>query len=48
MWGLDLLEPFKKALGGLTHVLIAVNKFTKWVNAKPLAKISYRQAMDFV
>jgi hypothetical protein len=48
VWGLDLLGPFKKALRGLTHVLIVVNKFTKWVNAKPLAKIGYRQAVDFV
>jgi hypothetical protein len=30
MWGMDLLGPFKKALKGLTHLLVAVDKFTKW------------------
>jgi hypothetical protein len=48
VWGLDLLGPFKKAPGGLTHLLVAVYKFTKWIEAKPLAKISSRQAMDFI
>jgi hypothetical protein len=48
VWGLDLLGPFKKASGGLTHLLIAIDKFTKWVEAKPLAKISSKQAIDFI
>jgi hypothetical protein len=39
VWGLDLLGPFKKAHGSLTHLLVAVNKFTKWFEVKPLAKI---------
>jgi hypothetical protein len=46
MWGLDLLRPFKKVPWGLTHLLIAVDKFTKWVEAKPLAKIGSKEAMD--
>jgi hypothetical protein len=37
VWGLDLLGPFKKAPEGLTHQLVAVDKFTKWIEAKPLA-----------
>jgi hypothetical protein len=28
-WGLDMIEPFKKAQGGYTHVLVAIDKFTK-------------------
>jgi hypothetical protein len=48
VWGLDLLGPFKKAPGGLTHLLVTVYKFTKWVEAKPLAKISSKQAVDFI
>jgi hypothetical protein len=32
----------------LTHLLITVDKFTKWVEAKPLAKISSEQAIDFI
>jgi hypothetical protein len=48
VWGLDLLGPFKKALGGLTHLLAAVDKFTKWIEANPLAKIGSKQAVDFI
>jgi hypothetical protein len=48
VWGLDLLGPFKKAPEGLTHLLIVVDKFTKWVEAKPLAKIGSKQIVDFI
>jgi hypothetical protein len=33
---------------GLNHLLVAVNKFTKWIEAKPLAKIGPKQAIDFI
>jgi hypothetical protein len=39
---------FKKAPGGLTHLLITVDKFTKWIEAKPLAKMGSKQALDFI
>jgi hypothetical protein len=48
VWVLDLLGPLKKALEGLTHLLVMVDKFTKWVEAKPLAKIGSKQAVDFI
>jgi hypothetical protein len=48
VWGLNLLGSFMKAPKGLTHLLVAVDKFNKWVEAKPLAKIGSRQAVDFI
>jgi hypothetical protein len=48
MWGLDLLRPFKKAPGGRTHLLVTVDKFTKWIEARPMAKIGSMQAVSFV
>jgi hypothetical protein len=48
MWGLDLLGAIKKVTGGLTHLLITVDKFTKWVKVKPLVKIGSMQAVDFI
>jgi hypothetical protein len=30
-WGLDMIGPFKKAQRGYTHVLVAIDKFTKWI-----------------
>jgi hypothetical protein len=43
VWGLDLLGPFKKASERFTHLLVTVDKFTKWIEAKPLAKIGYNK-----
>jgi Asp-tRNA(Asn)/Glu-tRNA(Gln) amidotransferase B subunit len=48
IWCLDIVGSFKKAPKGLTHLLITVDKFTKWVEAKPLAKISSKQVVDFI
>jgi hypothetical protein len=48
MWGLDLLGAFKKEPGALTHLVITIAKFIKWVKAKPLPKIRSRQAVDFI
>jgi hypothetical protein len=28
-WGMDMIGPFKKAQEGYTHVLVAIDKFTK-------------------
>ena len=39
VWGLDLVGPLKKAPGGFTHLLVAVDKFTKWIEVKPIAKV---------
>jgi membrane-bound metal-dependent hydrolase YbcI (DUF457 family) len=48
VWGMDLLGPFKKAPRGLIHLLITVDKFTKWIEARPLAKIGSKQAINFI
>jgi hypothetical protein len=48
VWGLDLLGPFKKAPRGSTHLLVTVDKFTKWVKVKYLAKFGTKQAIDFI
>jgi hypothetical protein len=39
VWGIDLVGPFKTAPGGLTHLLVAVEKFTKWIEAKPIKRL---------
>jgi len=43
VWGLDMVGPFKTARGDMTHLLIAVDKFTKWTEAKPIKKLSATQ-----
>ena len=39
VWGLDLVGPLQKAPGGFTHLLVAVDKFSKWIEARPISKI---------
>nr|KYP53812.1 Retrovirus-related Pol polyprotein from transposon 17.6 [Cajanus cajan] len=40
MWGMDILGPFPIAKGQCKFLLVAVDYFTKWVEAKPLASIT--------
>jgi hypothetical protein len=39
-WGLDLLGPLPPAQGNLRYVMVAVEYFSKWIQAKPLATIT--------
>jgi ribonuclease HI len=39
-WGLDLLCPLPPAQGNLRYVVVAVEYFSKWIEAKPLATIT--------
>jgi hypothetical protein len=36
VWGLDIVGPLRKAPGGYTHLLVAIDKFSKWVEVRPL------------
>ena len=45
--GLDLIGPLQKAPGGFTHLLVAIDKFSKWIEARPIGKIRSEQAVLF-
>ena len=47
VWGLDLVGPLKRAPGGYTHLLVTVDKFTKWIEARPISVIKSEQAVLF-
>jgi hypothetical protein len=47
VWGLDLVGPLQKAPGGFTHLLVAINKFSKWIEVRPLNSIRSEQAVVF-
>jgi transposase InsO family protein len=40
--------PFKKSQGGYTHVLVAIDKFTKWIEYKPIAILISAKAVEFI
>jgi transposase InsO family protein len=46
--GLDMIGPFKKAQGGYTHVLVAIDKFTKSIEYKPIATLTSTKAVEFI
>ena len=43
-----MIGPLTVAPGGFNHVLVAVDKFTKWIVYKPIVKISSDRAVDFI
>jgi transposase InsO family protein len=47
VWGLDLVGSLQKAPGGYTHLLVAINKFSKWIEVRPLNSIRSEQAVAF-
>ena len=42
-----MVGPFKRAVGGYTHLFVAINKFSKWIEAKPVITITADKARDF-
>jgi ribonuclease HI len=46
-WGLDLLGPLPPAQGNLKYVVVAVEYFSKWIEAKPLATITSTTVQKF-
>lgn len=48
VWGLDMVGPFKTARGGMTHLLVAVDKFTKWIEARPIKKLDGPTTVRFI
>jgi uncharacterized protein (UPF0210 family) len=45
MLGLDMIGLFKKAHGRDTHILVAIDKFTKWIEYKPIASLTSAKAI---
>nr|XP_043615921.1 uncharacterized protein LOC122587823 [Erigeron canadensis] len=47
-WGMDIVGPFPKAPGGFKFLIVTIDYFTKWVEAKALVSISGKQVKKFV
>ncbi|CAL2239171.1 unnamed protein product [Prunus armeniaca] len=47
-WGLDLIGPMPEGKGQVKYAVVAVDYFTKWVEAKELATITAARIEDFV
>ena len=42
-----MVGPLQRAPGGYTHLLVAINKFSKWIKAHPINQIKSEQAVLF-
>lgn len=48
VWCLDMVGPFKRARVGMTHILVMVDKFTKWIEVNPIRKCDSKTVVSFL
>ncbi|XP_020230738.1 uncharacterized protein LOC109811395 [Cajanus cajan] len=48
LWGMDILGPFPIAKGQDKFLLVAIDYFTKWIEAEPLATITVNNVQKFM
>ena len=47
-WGIDLIGPLPMGKGQVKYAVVAIDYFTKWAEAEPLATITEKRVTDFV
>ncbi|GKB64798.1 reverse transcriptase domain-containing protein [Tanacetum coccineum] len=47
-WGIDIAEPFPKGLGKVKFLIVAIDYFTTWIEAKPMTTITGAQVKNFM
>jgi hypothetical protein len=47
IWHLDMVGLLRQAYGGFTHLLVMVNKFSKWIEARPIVNVRSEEAVSF-
>jgi hypothetical protein len=47
VWHLDMVGPLRQASGGFTHLLVVVDKFSKWIEARPITNVPSEEAVSF-
>jgi hypothetical protein len=48
VWGVDILGPFPRAIGGYRFLFVAIDKFTKWPEATPVVNITQGAVVAFL
>ena len=42
------MGPLKTAVGGYNHIFMAIDKFTKWIEVKPVTATTATKAAEFI
>ena len=48
VWGFDMVGPFRRSSNGKTHLLVMVDKFTKWIEAEPVGDCEAETTVKFL
>jgi transposase InsO family protein len=48
VWGLDIMGPFSRAVGGYQFLYVAIDKFTKWPEATLVVNVNKQSAVKFI
>jgi hypothetical protein len=48
VWGLEIVGPFSRAVGGYRFLYVAIDKFTKWAEATPMVNINKQSVIKFI
>ena len=46
-WGMHILGPFSPGKGQVKFLIVVIDYFTKWIEAKPLGTITAQQVQQF-
>jgi hypothetical protein len=46
-WNLDMVGPLRQAPRGFTHLLVVVDKFSKWIEARPVVNVRFEEVVSF-
>jgi hypothetical protein len=47
VWHLNMVGPLRQAPEGFTHLLMAVDKLSKWIEAQPIVNVFSEEAVSF-
>jgi hypothetical protein len=47
VWHLDMVGPLRQAPGGFTDLLVAVDKFSKWIEPRPIVNVRSEEVISF-
>ena len=47
-WGIDILGPFPLAVRHMKYLVVAIEYFTKWIEAEPVSQITTHKIQHFV